>query len=64
MKTLVLDWKTSLIYLKRLGIDRRYTEQMMHGCLIRIINKFMPEQTMLIRPKTSNEIAHFLLQLD
>jgi len=63
-RTLVVDWKTSLSNLKRLSIDRRYTEQMMHGCLLRIVNKFMPEQTMLLKQKTSNEIAKFLLKLD
>ena len=60
----MVDWRTSLDNLKRLSTDRRYTEQMMHACLLRLINKFIPEQTMLQKPKTSNEIAQFLLQLD
>ena len=64
IKTLMVDWRTSLDNLKRLSTDRRYTEQMMHACLLRLINKFIPEQTMLQKPKTSNEIAQFLLQLD
>ena len=64
IKTLMVDWRTSLDNLKRLSTDRHYTEQMMHACLLRLINKFIPEQTMLQKPKTSNEIAQFLLQLD
>ena len=64
MRNLVVDWRTSLDNLKRLSTDRRYTEQMMHACLMRMINKFLPEQTMLQKPNTSNQIAQFLLQLD
>ena len=64
MRNLVVDWRMSLDNLKRLSTDRRYTEQMMHACLLRMINKFLPEQTMLQKPNTSNQIAQFLLQLD
>ena len=63
-KNSVIDWNTSLGNLKRLARDRKYTEQMMHTALIRIINRFLPEQTLLLKPKTSNEIAVFLLRLD
>ena len=59
MRNLVVDWRTSLDNLKRLSTDRRYTEQMMHACLLRMINKFLPEQTMLQKPNTSNQIAQF-----
>ena len=60
----LVDWTTSLANLKRLSKDRQYTEPMMHTCLLRIINRYLPEQTLLLQPKMSNEIAQFLLKLD
>ena len=60
----VVDWQTSLANLKRLGKDRLYTENMMHTCLIRLVNKIMPDWTDLLKEKTSNDIAVFLLLQD
>jgi len=60
----VVDWRSSLDNLKRLSRDRLYTDTMMHSALIRIVNKFMPDQTQLLKPKTANQIAKFLLRLD
>ena len=63
-KNQIMDWRTTLDNLKRLSLDYRYTEQMMHACLLKIINKLLPEQTLLVKHKTYNEIAQFLLKLD
>ena len=60
----VVDWRSSLNNLKRLSNDRRYTTQMMHTALLKIINKYLPEQTLLLKQKTADEIAQFLLKLD
>ena len=59
-----VDWTNSLDNLKRLGQERLYTADMMHTALLRLVNKFMPEQTWLLKPKTANEIASFLLSMD
>jgi hypothetical protein len=58
------DWTITLNNLKRLGQDRLYTEDMMKTCLLRLINRFIPDQSQLIENKTSNQIAKMLLKLD
>jgi hypothetical protein len=58
------DWNISLNNLKRLGQDRLYTEDMMKTCLMRLVNRFIPDQLQLIEDKTSNQIARMLLKLD
>jgi hypothetical protein len=58
------DWNISLNNLKRLGQDRLYTEEMMKTCLMRLVNRFIPDQSQLIEDKTSNQIARMLLKLD
>jgi hypothetical protein len=60
----VPDWTTTLNNLKRLGQDRLYTEDMMKTCLLRLVNRFIPDQSQLIKNKTSNQIAKMLLKLD
>jgi hypothetical protein len=58
------DWNISLNNLKHLGQDRLYTEDMMKTCLMRLVNRFIPDQSQLIKDKTSNQIARMLLKLD
>jgi hypothetical protein len=58
------DWNITLNNLKRLGQDQLYTEEMMKTCLLRLINRFIPDQSQLIKDKTSNQIAEMLLKLD
>jgi hypothetical protein len=58
------DWTITLNNLKRLGQDRLYTEEMMKTCLLRLVNRFIPDQSQLIENKTSNQIAKMLLKLD
>lgn len=60
----VVDWKSSLDNLKRLSSDRQYTDDMMYTCLFRLINRFLPEQTQLLKGKSPDEIANFLLKVD
>jgi hypothetical protein len=60
----VPDWTISLNNLKRLGQNRLYTEDMMKICLLRLVNRFIPDQSALIENKTSNQIARMLLKLD
>jgi hypothetical protein len=60
----VPDWTISLNNLKRLGKDRLYTEEMMKTCLLRLVNRFIPDQSALIKNMTSNQIARMLLKLD
>jgi hypothetical protein len=63
-KNTVVDWASSLANLKRLGLERRYTEAMMRVALLRIISKYLPEQFILLKDTVANEIARFLLRLD
>jgi hypothetical protein len=60
----VVDWRSSLANLKRLGFDRRYTFPMMKTALLKIISRLYPEQIQLLHDKTANQIAVFLLKLD
>jgi hypothetical protein len=60
----VADWRSSLANLKRLGLDRKYTFEMMRTALLRILSRLMPEQIQLLQDRTANQIAVFLLKLD
>jgi len=60
----IVDWSLSLAKLKRLGQERYYTAEMMQTALLRLVNRFMPEQTQLLEDKTANEIGTFLIQMD
>jgi hypothetical protein len=60
----VPDLTITLNNLKRLGQDRLYTEDMMKTCLLQLVNRFIPDQSQLIKNKTSNQIAKMLLKLD
>jgi hypothetical protein len=42
------DWTITLNNLKRLGQERLYTEEMMKTCLLRLVNRFIPDQSQLI----------------
>jgi hypothetical protein len=58
------DWSASLANLKELGKDRVYTMGMMKACLLRLVNRFISNQSKLLQEKTANEIAKMLLNMD
>jgi len=60
----VVDWSLSIAALQTLATNRRYTTEMMTACLLRLVNKFHSDQTSLLREKTADEIAQFLIKMD
>ena len=54
-----VDWIRSLANLKRLGLDRRYTADMMKTALLKIVNRFLPGQIQLLKDKTANDFFFF-----
>jgi hypothetical protein len=50
--------------LKRLFLARVYMEEMTKDCLMHLVQRFHPEQAILLRTQTANQIATHLLQLD
>jgi hypothetical protein len=60
----IVDWTTTIPQLKRLFLARIYTEEMAKDCLMHLVQKFHPEQAILLRAQTANQIATHLLQLD
>jgi len=58
------DWNLSLPKLRTLAQDRIYTPDMMKKTLLKLINKFHPDQTTLISERSADEIASFLLLMD
>jgi hypothetical protein len=59
-----VDWTFTLGNLKRLAHDMVYTERMMHGCLLRLVNRFCGELADMLRSMTANEVARYLLNMD
>ena len=62
--TTVVDWAQTIPALKRLFLARVYTNDMAKICLMHLVQKYHPEQAILLRTHTANQIATFLLQLD
>jgi hypothetical protein len=58
------DWNLSLPKLRTLAQDRIYTPEMMKKSLLKLINRFHPDQTTVVSDKSADEIASFLLQMD
>jgi len=60
----VVNWAETMPKLKQLFIARVYTNDMAKACLMNMVNRYHPEQAILLRTRTANEIATHLLQLD
>lgn len=60
----IVDWSLSLPQLKTLATDRIYTMNMAKKMLMKLVNKYHPDQTTILSNKTANDIALFLLRLD
>jgi len=50
--------------LRKLFLARVYTNDMAKCCLMHLVQKYHPEQRILLRTMTANQIATYLLQLD
>jgi hypothetical protein len=50
--------------LKKLFLARVYTNEMAKDCLMHLVGRYHPEQAILLRTQTANQIATHLLQLD
>ncbi len=62
--TIIVDWATTIPMLKRLFLDRVYTNEMAKDCLVHLVQRYHPEQAILLLTQTANQIATHLLQLD
>jgi hypothetical protein len=62
--TTIVDWATTIPELKRLFLDRVYTNEMAKDCLVHLVRRYEPEQAILLPTQTANQIATHLLQLD
>jgi hypothetical protein len=60
----IVDWSLSLPKLKTLAADRVYTAAMMKESLLKLVNKYHPDQTTILSDKSANQIGTFLLQMD
>jgi hypothetical protein len=59
-----VNWTETMPKLKTLFQSRVYTNDMAKTCLMNLVHKFHPEQAILLRTMTANQIATHLLQLD
>jgi len=59
-----VNWTETMPKLKTLFQARVYTYDMSKTCLMNLVHKFHPEQAILLRTMTANQIATHLLQLD
>jgi len=50
--------------LRKLFLARVYTNDMAKDCLMHLVQRYHPEQAILLRTMTANQIATHLLQLD
>jgi len=62
--TTIVNWAETLPKLKELFKARVYTNAMAKTALMNMVHKYHPEQAILLRTQTANEIATHLLQLD
>jgi hypothetical protein len=62
--TTIVDWTTTMEELRKLFLARVYTNDMAKCCLMHLVQKYHPEQRILLRTMTANQIATYLLQLD
>ncbi|MFN9910469.1 MAG: hypothetical protein ACK56F_30880, partial [bacterium] len=62
--TTIVDWTTTMDELKKLFLARVYTNEMAKDCLMHLVGRYHPEQAILLRTQTANQIATYLLQLD
>ena len=60
----IVDWPSTIANLNRMISSKPYTNEMMHLCLIRMINHFDTKLSEDLKSKNSNQIANFLLSLD
>jgi hypothetical protein len=60
----VVNWAETVPKLKALFKARRYTNEMAKTCMMNMVHKYHPEQAILLRTRTANQIATHLLQLD
>ena len=60
----VIDWSLSLPKLRTIARNRKYTNSLMQKSLLRIVNQFHPEQSVLVSEYTANQLAQFLLRMD
>ncbi len=62
--TTIVDWTTTMDELRRLFLACVYTNEMAKDCLMHLVGRYHPEQAILLRTQTANQIATHLLQLD
>lgn len=60
----VVNWTETMPKLKQLFKARVYTNDMAKACLMNMVHKYHPEQAILLRTRTANQIATHLIQLD
>ena len=60
----VVNWSETMPKLKQLFKARVYTNEMAKTALMNMVQKYHPEQAILLRTRTANQIATHLLQLD
>lgn len=59
-----VNWTETMPKLRTLFQARVYTNDMAKTCLMNLVHRFHPEQAILLRTMTANQIATHLLQLD